>query len=260
MLVDTHAHLNFPDYKNDLGEVIKRAVKNGVKKIICASSNLRDAKGGIQLAKEYPGIVYAAIGIHPQKTDLGNKDSLEKQVEVLEELAGQKGVVAVGECGLDYSPAPPKAKERSRKDQFFLFESQIRIAQENNLPLLIHSRESFDEVLEVIRKFKGLRGVFHCYAGGKKRIEAVRRIGFFFGVNGNLTYDTGLQNIFSLIPLEEILLETDCPFLAPIPYRGERNEPGNVKIIAEVLGKIKKVSLEKVAKITTKNAEVLFGR
>lgn len=252
MFIDTHAHLNLPNYDKDLDEVIKRAAENGVAKIICVSSNVTDSQKAIEIAKKYLGIVYAAVGIHPQQTDPENKTSLAVQLAQLVKLAESESVVAIGECGLDYSEAP-------RPDQVFLFEKQIETAKKFNLPVIVHSRKTFDETLAVLKKWQPLNGVFHCYSGGKNDIKKVEEIGFYLGLDGNLTYDLGLQNVVKEMPLEKILLETDCPFLSPEPYRGLRNEPKNVKIIAEFLAKLKGISSEKIAQITTKNAQKLFN-
>ena len=260
MLVDTHAHLNFKDYKNDLDKVVKRSVKSGVKKIICVSSNLAESEQAIKISRKYKGIVYPAVGIHPHQTDPETKLSLKQQIQELSKLAREKAVVAIGESGFDYSPAPPGEKDRSKKEQAFLFEKQIELALKKNLPINVHSREASSDTFEMLKKYakKGLKGVWHCYSGGKKRIEKISLLDFYFGVDGNLTYDPGLQNVFKQIPIEKILLETDCPFLAPEPYRGSRSEPAHVKIIAECLAKLKGVSLGETAKITTKNVKKLF--
>jgi TatD DNase family protein len=277
MLIDTHAHLNFKDYQEDFDQVIKRAVKEGVGKIICVSSNLADSEKAIKIAQRYPGIVFPAVGIHPQQTDQENKMSAEKQIKALSKLAENKEVVAIGECGLDYSPAspdasqdglaPPAEKDRTKEEQVFLLKEQIKIAKKLNLPILIHSRKAFTDVIQIIKQFTNhrslitdhqLTGVFHCYSAGKKGIKQVEEIGFLFGIDGNLTYDEGLQNVFTKIPLEKILLETDCPFLSPEPHRGLRNEPQNVKIMAQCLARIKGVSFEEISRVTTKNAENLF--
>ncbi len=259
-LIDTHAHLNFPDFEKDLNKVIDQAIQNGVEKIICVSSNLAESEKAIAIAKKYPQTVFAAIGIHPQQTDPENKKTVQVQVQELEKLAENKEVVALGECGLDYSLASPAEKDRSHEEQFFLFKKQIEIAQKLKLPILIHSREAFSDVVQIIKQVIShqLTGVFHCYPTGKKGIEKVNQLGFSFGVAGNLTYNLGLQNVFTQIPLEKIVLETDCPFLSPEPYRGLRNEPKNVKIIAECLARIKAVPFTRIAEITTKNAEDLF--
>ena len=261
MLIDTHAHLNFPDFEKDLEKVIERAGKVGVAKIICVSSNVADAEKAIQIAKAYPGVVFAAVGLHPQQTDPENKMPLVEQVSKLARLARSKEVVAIGECGLDYSPSPPGEKDRTKKDQLFLFEKQIELAQKLNLPIIIHCRKAFADVISTLLQHIGALkrgGVFHCYSAGKKGIEKVNQLEFLFGVDGNLTYDPGLQNVFKQIPLEKILLETDAPFLAPEPFRGQRNEPAHVKIIAKRLAKSKGVSFKKVCQITSQNAQKLF--
>lgn len=260
MLIDTHAHLNFSDYEKDLDQTIGRAQKEGVKKIICVSSNIADSQKAIEISQKHKNIVYAAVGIHPQQTDPDNSASAEEQIQQLKSLAGNKGVVAIGECGLDFSPAPPGEKDRSKKEQVFLFQKQIEIAKKNKLALIVHTRESFSETIEVLKSSENLpRGIIHCYSGGKKGIGQVMKLGYFFGLDGNLTYDSGLQSVALQIPLDKIFLETDSPFLSPEPYRGKRNEPANTKIIAEFLAKIKNVSLEKIADTTTKSARSLFG-
>lgn len=268
MLVDTHAHLNFKDFQKDQKQVIQRSLDAGVSKIICISSNLKDAEKAIEIARQYPGVVFATVGTHPHDTNPNNKHydtaqyrkELEKQLEHLTKLAQEKEVVAIGECGLDYSPAPPGEKDRNKKDQSFLFKKQLEIALKLKLPVIVHTRKAFQDTIAILEQHSipKLSGVIHCYSGGKKGIERVNNLDFYFGVDGNLTYDEGLQNVFSLIPLEKILLETDCPWLTPIPFRGDRSEPAHVKNIAEYLAKLKGVSLEKVTQTTTQNAENLF--
>lgn len=259
MFIDTHAHLNFPDYKDDFEEVIKRSIENEIEKIICVSSSLKDSLKAIEIAKKYPGLVYAAVGIHPHQTDFQEKLSLEEQIKGLGKLAKNSQLVAIGECGLDFSPAPPMEKNRSEKEQIFLFKKQIEIATALNLPLLIHARKALPQVLEILHSFQNKpRGVFHCYSGGKSDIKKVEELGFSFGLDGNLTYDVGLQNVVREIPLEKILLETDSPFLSPEPYRGLRNEPKNVKIIAEFLAQLKDLPLKQVIKTIAKNTHATF--
>lgn len=268
MLIDTHAHLNFPDFQKDLDQVVKRSLKEGVAKIICVSSNLEDSQKAISLAQKYPQTIFASIGIHPHQTDPKNRLTLEKQILLLEKLADQKNVVAIGECGLDFSSAPPFEKDRSKKEQIFLFQKQIKIAQNHHLPLIVHSRKAFPDTVRVIESFthnsplknhNRLSGVFHCYAAGKKGIDVVNRLNFYFGVDGNLTYDEGLQIVFSQITLEKILLETDAPFLSPTPWRGQRNEPSHIKIIAQSLASFHRQPYEIIAQKTTANAQKLFS-
>ena len=264
MLIDTHAHLNFPDYEKDLDQVVKNSLKNEVNKIICVSVNLTHSLKAIEIAKKYPQVIYPAVGIHPHQTDPKNKDSLKEQIKQLRSLVKKTKVIAIGECGLDFSQADPEMeKNRTNKEQEELFRQQIKIALEFNLPVLVHSRKAFPQVMALLREYfqksKGsLRGIFHCYSAGKKEIKQVEEIGFYFGLDGNLTYDLGLQNVIREISLEEIVLETDCPFLSPKPYRGLRNEPKNVRINAEFLSKLKGVSFKKIAQQTTQNALKLF--
>ncbi len=257
-MIDTHAHLNFPEYKKTLDLVIQNAQKSGVEKIVCASSNVTDSVRAIDIAQKYPGVVYASIGIHPQQTDPKNKDSLKVQVEKLKKLADLEEVVAIGECGLDYSPAPPPEKDRSKEDQLFLFKKQIQLAISKKLPIIIHTRKAFNDTLAVLEEYKNAKGVIHCYSAGKKGIEKMANHNFYFGVDGNLTYDQGLKNVFAQIPLRKIILETDSPFLSPEPKRGQINEPGFLPYIARELARIKNVSEKKIDRVTTKNARDLF--
>ena len=259
MLVDTHAHLNFPDYQEDIDQVIKNSCAAGVTKIICASSNVADSEKAVEIARRFPGTVFAACGIHPQQTDPENTDSVDEQIEKLEKLAENKEVVAIGECGLDFSPAPPGEKDRSKEEQILLFKKQIELSLKLDLPLIIHTRKAFEDTLAVLSAYRHLRGVLHCYSNGKKGIQKVEELGFYFGLDGNLSYDAGLQSVASLIPLEKIILETDSPFLAPEPLRGSRNEPANVKITASRLAEVKNVSLAELAEKTSANAANLFG-
>lgn len=260
MYIDTHCHLNFPDFEKDIDEVIKRALEKGVEKIICVSSNVDDSRKAVEIAKKYGGIVYASIGIHPQKTDPENLDSPEKQIENLRLLLKSHEITAIGECGLDYSPTLPPEIDRSKEEQFFLFGKQIIIANELKIPIIIHCRKSFEDIISILNKSYGglLKGVFHCYSGGKKGIKKVLDSGFYFGIDGNITYDQGLQNVVQEIPLEKIVLETDAPFLSPEPFRGKRNEPANISIIAEWVAKIKEKSIVETLKIISQNTEQLF--
>ncbi|MDO8551481.1 MAG: TatD family hydrolase [bacterium] len=263
-LIDTHCHLNFSDFKKDLDQVVKNALTNGVGKIICVSSNLADSQKAIDIVRHCPSVVYAAVGIHPQQTDPENTSSLDKQINILRELAQKKEVVAIGECGLDFAPAPRGEKERTPQEQQFLFEEQIKLATELNLPIIVHSRKAAEQTMDILKKYFSAsnksNGVWHFYSGGKSKIKEVVNMGFYFGIDGNITYEEGIQNVISEIPLEKIILETDSPFLTPKPYRGLRNTPANVKIIAESLACLQGVSFEKVCQTTSHNAQTLFSK
>jgi TatD DNase family protein len=202
MLIDTHAHLNFPDFEKDLDDVIKRSIENDVTKIICVSSSLKDSVKALEIAKKYPGVVYAAVGIHPNQTDFQEKLPVKEQIVKLKTLIKKNQIIALGECGLDFSGVSGLEENRGQVDQIFLFKKQIELAQENHLPLIVHSRKALPQVLEILNPFKNkITGVFHCYSGGKKDIKKIEEVGFFFGLDGNLTYDVGLQNVVKMIPL-----------------------------------------------------------
>jgi len=262
--IDTHAHLNFKDYQNELDDVIKRSLKTGVEKIICVSSNLADSQRAVELTQKYPGMIFAAAGIHPQCTDPENKDSIEKQLGQLEDLVKTGRVVAIGECGLDNTDPPSEERKRSIEEQKELFLGQLLLAKKYNLPVLIHCNKAYEELLKVFDfQFSILaetRGIFHFYTGGKKRLKNFLEFkNFYFGITGTVTYDEGIVNVIKEIPLGRLVLETDCPFLAPLPYRGQRNEPSFISLIAKKIAEIKNTTIEEVAKMTTANAEKVFG-
>lgn len=256
MLIDTHAHLNFQAFAEDFESVIKSAHEAGVEKIINVGADLLSSQRAVEIAQKYKGC-FAAVGVHPH-----HADKLEKGwIENLTKLAQEPKVVAVGECGLDYYEHESSGIiEPEIQKEIFL--KQLRLAQNLNLPVIIHSRQAHNDVVSTIHQLPSTippRGVFHCYSAGKSGIEKVSQLGFYFGLDGNLTYDPGLQNVVSLIPLEKILLETDAPFLSPVPYRGKRNEPKNVKIISEWLARIKNVSEKDIGQTTSRNATDLFN-
>jgi len=261
MLIDTHAHLSFKDY-NDLDDVIKRSRESGVEKIICVSSNVAESVKAVEIAKKYSGIVFAAVGIHPQCTDPENKDSIEAQLARLEKLIveNKNMVVAVGECGLDFTEVADNERKRNIEEQEKLFRGQIELAKKYNLPILLHFNKAHDYFLNKHLDLGNIRGVFHCYVGGKKRLNRFLEFGnFMFGVTGLVTYDEGLQQVVKEIPLNRLVLETDCPFLAPLPHRGERNEPAYTSLIAKKVAELKRISLEEISRQTGENAMKIFG-
>ena len=272
MFIDTHAHLNFKDF-TDIDDVIKRSLNAGVEKIICASSNLEDSIRSIEIAKKYKGVVFASVGIHPQCTDPKNPDHLGKQLEKLENLIldNKNFIVAVGECGLDYTDVGDGERKRKESEQEKIFAGQINIAIKYDLPILIHCNKAQERLLEILNQNQiqigdskdkkinlkvgdVLKGIFHFYSGGKKRIKSFLPFErFMFGIDGPLTYDEGLQQVVKELPLNRIVLETDCPYLSPFPHRGERNEPSYIPLIAAKISEIKNLSIEEVARQTTDN-------
>jgi TatD DNase family protein len=259
-MYDTHAHLNFPELKDKIDQIVQESKKVGLTGIIIASSNLADSKEAVALAQKYPGFLYASVGIHPQKTDPENKLSIEEQLSVLEALTtdNQSLITAVGETGLDFSEAPPGEENRTKEEQECLFKGQISLAQKYQLPLAVHAREAVDETIEILSALTH-RGVFHCYAGGKKRIQKILNLPgqWFFGFDGNLTYDEGLQNTLKLIPANRIIIETDSPYLTPVPHRGEINTPVFLPLIQE---KINEITGKDLTKQIEENTKKLFLR
>jgi len=261
-MIDTHAHLNFPELTVNLDQIIKDSQKAGLTGIIVASSSIEDSIKAVDLAKKYPNFLYTSVGIHPQKTDPENKNSIEDQIKNLRLLIkeNRQQVVAIGETGLDFSQPPPSEEERSKEAQTTLFRAQISLAEEFTLPLIIHAREANDEIIEILSQHQ-VNGVFHCYSGGKKRIEKILNLSgkWFFGLDGNLTYDQGLQIVASLIPKEKIILETDSPFLTPEPKRGELNTPTNLPFIVGKLSELWQVDKQSVISQTLENTKNLFN-
>jgi len=256
-MIDTHAHLT-----RRFCDIVAVESLGELKTVVLAASCLQDSEENIKLAKENSRLD-AATGIHPQKTDSGKKISIKEQLILLEKLVknNRKTIVAIGETGLDYSPALEGKEDRSKKDQNDLFRGQIEISLKYKLPLIIHARQAVDEVIEILTDYKKAKGVFHCYAGGKKRIKKVLGLGsgWYFGVDGNLTYEVGLEQVVTEIPQDRLVLETDCPFLTPIPHRGEKNKPVYVEFVYKRMAEIWGKSFEETEKIVDENARRLFG-
>ncbi|MFA5750190.1 MAG: TatD family hydrolase [Candidatus Shapirobacteria bacterium] len=234
-MIDTHAHL----------EQILDDTRGKVDKIVLVASNFEDSKNNLELAKKYIFLL-PAIGIHPQSPSNG--------IEKLDKLIDKK-VVAIGECGLDFSG------EFDKEKQIIVFRKQIELAQKYKLPLIIHARKAVDEVVKILKEYKNISGVFHCYAGGKKRIQKIIDLQnkFYFGIDGNLTYEDGLIDVVKNIPKDKLILETDCPYLTPIPFKGEENKPAYIKYIYEKVAEIWEMSFVDTEKIIDENAKRLFG-
>jgi len=246
-MIDTHAHLNFPLFLKKINQIINQSQKAGVKAVIIASSNLKDSQKAVNLAKKHPHFLFASVGIHPQNTLPQQTLPPNQQLNLLDQLLAQnsKQIVAIGETGLDFSPPPPGEKQRTIEEQETLFLGQINLSLKYRLPLIIHAREANDEVLEILQSLpvtqqKNLKGVFHCYSAGRKRVQKILNLpgSWYFGFDGNLTYDEGLQNIITTIPPERILIETDSPFLAPLPFRNQTNTPANLPLIQKKINEI----------------------
>jgi len=240
-MIDTHAHLDFKQFDKDREKVISRCFKSGIKKIINIGLDL-------SLLEKHENI-YGATGYHPDEVD---KFDLEK----LKKLASQPKIVAIGEIGLDKSKISNlKSPPRRQAGQILVFKKQLELAQELDLPVIIHCRKLHDEIIKIIN---GHRGVIHCFTGTLKQAQKYLNLGFYISFTGIITYDRSYDKVILNTPLERILLETDCPFLAPAPYRGQRCEPWMVKLTAQKIAEIKNIGFNKVVSQTTENAERLF--
>jgi TatD DNase family protein len=251
--IDSHAHLDLPEFNRDRDETIQRARKNEVEKIITIGIGIKECREALRIAGSYP-FVYAAIGIHPHNAktvDLKTLDFLEKN-------SSNKNVVALGEMGLDfYRNLSPK------EDQIRCFRAQLDLARSLKLPVIIHDREAHKETLSILREENAREtgGVLHCFSGDIKMAFSCMDMGFYISIPGTVTFKNAktLHEVVGKVPLDSLLIETDAPFLAPVPFRGKRNEPAYVKLVAERIARIKNISLEEVAHATTQNAKNLFS-
>ncbi len=252
MLIDTHAHLFFPDYENDLEEVLDRAKSSGIEKIIVPATDIPTSEKVIQLVEKYE-YIYGAVGVHPHDTKNWNNDLITR----IEELANHEKIVAIGEIGLDYYyDFSPKEK------QIEAFKAQLELALKLDKPVVIHNRDSDKDMMEIIRSYAGtnLRAQFHCYNGTLEDAKEIIKLNHFISFTGNITFKKAdnLRNIISNIGIEHIMLETDSPFLTPEPNRGKRNEPSNVRYVAQKIADLCKLKPEDVARVTSYNVFRMF--
>ncbi|TBV81126.1 MAG: TatD family deoxyribonuclease [Desulfobulbaceae bacterium] len=250
--VDTHCHLDFPDYQADLATVLADSRQVGVHQFVTVGVDLATSRLALVLAESQPG-VYATVGVHPHHV----KEVADGDYETLRELGSRPGVVAYGEIGLDYvKEYSPAALQREH------FALQIEIAGDLNLPLIIHDREAHADTLAILRAAGPLPagGVMHCFSGDAALAEAALDLGFYISIPGVITFksETTLAEVVRQVPFDRLLLETDAPFLAPAPLRGERNEPGFLPYIGQKVAELKGSDLEEVAHHTTANACRLF--
>src|SRR5579859_280378 len=261
---DTHAHLDYPDYANDLPEVIAQAQAVGVVKMISIGTSLSSSERAIRLADRFPS-VYAAVGWHPSEVMKAPSDLRP----ALREYAKHPKVVAIGEIGLDYHHLPSSQNGNAGDDKLYrqrqaeIFQQQIEVAIEAGLNCIIHQRDAFDDTLGLLKPFAGkTRGVFHCFGENADRMRRVLEIGSLVSFTGIVTFKNG-QNVRDTVaatPLDRLMLETDCPYLAPVPYRGKRCEPAYVKEISEVVARVKGCSLDELSAATCQTAADFFWK
>jgi TatD DNase family protein len=256
MLIDTHCHIHEP-YDLSLDEVFARSHEAGVTTMICVGTDEKSSQQAIEFSREHSE-AYAAIGVHPHEVKEGYSliEVLAEQVQD-DAVNGQaRGLVAVGEIGLDYFYT-----HSPRETQIEALKAQIEVALRHDLPIIFHVREAFDDFWPIFDAYPGIRGVLHSFTDSKENMEKAVAKGLYIGVNGISTFtkDEQQQAMFDAIPLENIVFETDAPFLTPTPYRGKINEPAYVKVVAEYHAKRRGISLEEIAKASTHNARTLFS-
>lgn len=251
--IDTHAHVYAAELTSDLDLVMKNALAIGINKIIMPAIDSSSLDAMLKVEQQFPENCIAMMGLHPCYV----KENYKEELKLVEEWIGKRKFIAIGEIGLDFY-----WDKTFTKEQHIVFETQMQWALDLNLPIAIHTRNAMGETIEAVKPFakKGLRGVFHCFSGSKESAEQIIGMGFHLGLGGVLTYkNAGVAEAVKDIPIEYFVLETDAPYLAPVPYRGKTNEPAYMLEVAKKLAEIKSLPLHEIAAITTSNAEKLFG-
>ena len=281
MLIDTHAHVNFSDFKEDADEVIRRALDNDTWMIL-VGSDYKTSTRALNYANKYQKGVYTAVGLHPVHLSSGRLSnnsnegaydfsvrSEEFYYDNYEKLAKFEKVVAIGEIGLDYYHLPPNEDQKTVKErQQAVLLQQLLLARQLDLPVIIHCRQAHDDLLALLQEFRKVYaslipnnkpwGVLHCFSGDEDLAWKYFNLGLIISFTGLITFSRQWDELIRKVPLEKIMIETDCPFMTPEPFRGKRNEPILVKYVAQRIAEIKGIELEVIAKITTENAKNLF--
>ena len=254
ILTDTHTHLYSEQFKEDIDEVVQKAIKLGISRFFLPNIDSGYTNALLALAKKYPDNMFPMMGLHPCSV----KADYQQELEQVEKMLSKHQVVAIGEIGIDLY-----WDKTFLKEQQAAFRHQIRLAKAKNLPFVIHCRDAFDAIFEILdeENDENMRGIFHCFTGNLEQAQKIINYGGFkLGIGGVVTFkNAGLDKVVEQINLEHIVLETDAPYLAPVPYRGKRNESAYIIEIATKVANLKQVSLEEVAKITTANSKTVFG-
>ncbi len=252
-LIDTHCHIYADSFDNDRPQMIGRALDSGVTKMLMPAIDSGEHTNMLGLEQQYPGECIAMMGLHPCSV----KENVEKELTIVTNYFQQRSFIAVGEIGLDFY-----WDLSFKEQQYTAFHTQVELALQYDIPIVIHSRESTDECIRVVNEHQNgkLKGVFHCFSGSVEQAKQITGLGLYLGIGGVLTFKkSGLDEVMKETDTRHVILETDAPYLAPVPFRGKRNECSYIKYTAQKLADIKQISLEDVAAITTKNAEDLFG-
>ncbi len=254
MLIDTHAHLDDKRFNQDRDELIRGLPQRGISRVISPGIDIKSSQHCVDLSDEYE-IVYAGVGIHPHEV----KDVEDDYLDGLCAMAKSKKVVAIGEIGLDYYyDFSPRETQKKR------FVEQIELAAQLELPVIIHNRDSHEDMLNILKSNKNLigGGVMHCYSGSWEMAKVLLDLGLYISLGGPVTFKNAKRpvEIAKNIPLDRLLIETDSPYLTPVPYRGKRNDPGYVGLVAEKIAEIRRIGVEEIGEITTANAMALFHK
>ncbi len=252
MLFDTHAHYDAEQFDRDREEVLKNLPDQGISLVVNPGCDVSSSRRAVELSEQFP-FLYAAVGYHPENCAPYQREDLD----ALRELAAHPKVVAIGEIGLDYywEENPP------REFQQEVFRDQMRLAEELHLPVIVHDREAHGDSLKIVKEFPNVRGVFHCYSGSREMARELVQSGWMISFTGVLTYKNARRAVETAeeVPLESIMIETDSPYMAPVPHRGERNRSEYVKYVCEKLAEIKGITLEECARATLQNGKRFFG-
>ncbi len=257
MFIDSHCHLNFPDFKGKENEIVNNAKRLGIERFLTACTRLSELPELIELTRKFPE-VFASVGIHPEYA--AEQGENETSVEELVSLSDDAKVVAIGEAGLDYHYGAAETRQAQRD----LFRIHLRAAKAAKLPIIIHTREAEDDTIALLEEEKSpdLTGVLHCFSSERRLAEKGLELGFYLSASGIITFKSAqeLRDIFSAAPLDRLLVETDAPYLAPVPYRGRANEPAYVIKTAEMLASLKNIDMNELQKRTTENFFTLFSK
>ncbi len=252
-MIDTHAHIYASEFDNDRDEVVKRALEQGIDRILLPNIDLESIEPMLKTEAAYPEVCRSMMGLHPCYVD-GN---VEQTLEIIRGWFEKHNFIAVGEIGIDLY-----WDKTFRAEQEMAFVTQLNWAKEMNLPVVIHTRDSIEETLTLLRQEQdgSLRGVFHCFGGSVEEAQAVNELGFHLGLGGVSTFKNGgMDKVIPHLDMNWVILETDCPYLAPVPHRGKRNEPAYTSLVAARVAELRGESLEVIDTLTTKNAETLFN-
>ena len=253
MIIDTHSHIYLPEFGEDRNSMLSRAENEGIRLILMPAIDNETHLSMLEIEAQYPGKCLSMMGLHPCSV----KEGYEQELKIVKEYFEKRRFVAVGETGLDFY-----WDRTFTKEQYESFQIQIELAKQYDIPVVIHSRNSIDECIKVIKENQqgNLKGVFHCFSGNEKQAKEIIDLGFYLGIGGVVTFkNSGLDKVMADFELKNVLLETDAPYLAPVPFRGKRNECSYLKYVIDKLAEIKDVEKDEIANITTKNAKELFN-